>query len=537
MAEALEGRDLGKYRDLKKIGEGGMGVVYRAWDVSLHRDVALKVLLPHLATDGSFVRRLQKEARAAARLKHDNIAIVYEVARKDDVRYIAMEYVPGRTLKEIIEEEHALPLRRVVTLFEQLADALSCAHGRGLIHRDVKPGNIIVGDEDHLTLTDFGIARAAEQTGTLVSAARLTGTPSYMSPEQVEGEDLDYRSDIYSMGVVLYQMLTGRVPFKAKTVTSLLYAHVHKKPPRPSSFKRGIPEAVERVVLKALEKKPGNRFQSVAQMAAALREAAEKSRSKGPRGVPAWLSRVPARAVVPVVGVIVLLVALLGPWVNGSDGRVSLVSMWLTQRTPKPTQEATLAPTMTRTQTQPVPSPTNGTVLVLPTSTFTATPTEATATRQPTATLVPGETRTWTPSPEPQTSTPTPTPTPVVPALKPVAPAPEPVVSPPNLAPKLTGPLGECGRCETIKFEWTWDRSLNREADEYYELLVWEDGARSDTPVKKEYAEESHWVGCPGDEGTYHWKVTVVGNDHEQVSPASEVGTFTCTKKCDWKRD
>jgi serine/threonine-protein kinase len=271
----LVGKKLGKYEITAKIGQGGMAIVYKAIDTTLQRTVALKVMLPHLSTDAGFVKRFQQEAITAANLKHPHIVTIYEVGEQDSIYYIAMEYVPGRTLQQIIKKEGVLSLERTVKLFNQIADALTYAHRQGLIHRDIKPSNILVDTEDNVTLTDFGIAKAAQYVTIVTGPGRLMGTPQYMSPEHAEGKELDHRSDIYALGVVLYEMLTGKVPFSGETPTPILYAHVYKKPPPPRHLNPKIPKSVERVTLKALAKRPAMRYQSAVEMAQDLREGVE----------------------------------------------------------------------------------------------------------------------------------------------------------------------------------------------------------------------------------------------------------------------
>lgn len=210
--EALIGRTLGNYQILEEIGRGGMAIVYKAVQPSLQRHVAIKVLPPQFTFDTIFVQRFQREAVAAGRLKHPNIVTIYDVGEQGGIYYIVMEYLEGVILAELIRQQGPLPLQRVAHIAQQVASALDYAHGQGFIHRDIKPGNVIVGPGDHATLTDFGIVKAAEGT-TLTRTGMMIGTPQYMSPEQIQGREIDYRADIYSLGIVCYEMLTGRVPF------------------------------------------------------------------------------------------------------------------------------------------------------------------------------------------------------------------------------------------------------------------------------------------------------------------------------------
>ncbi len=272
----LIGKTIGQYKVVELAGKGGMSTVYKAHQPSLNRYVALKILPEYMAHDQEFVHRFKQEAEAAAALRHPNILVIYDIGEAGNLHYIAAEYLEGQTLEQVVTQGGALPLPRVVKIVNQLASALEAAHQRGMIHRDVKPSNIFIGPNDHVTLADFGIVKA-------LSAARLTrtgtlvGTPEYMSPEQAEGQPLDQRTDLYSLGVVVYQMLTGQTPFTAPTPNAVLYAHVNKSPQPPSLLNRAVPQAIEASVLRALAKKPDERFQTVAEFAAALEKAARQA--------------------------------------------------------------------------------------------------------------------------------------------------------------------------------------------------------------------------------------------------------------------
>jgi hypothetical protein len=229
------------------------------------------VLPEYLAHDTEFVNRFKQEATAAAALRHPNILVIYDIGEADNLHYIATEFLEGQTLEQVLKQSGALPLPRVVKIVQQLASALDTAHQHGLIHRDVKPSNVFIGPRDHVTLTDFGIVKAMSATR-LTRTGMLVGTPEYMSPEQAEGLPLDWRSDLYSLGVVVYEMLTGQAPFSAPTPNAVLYAHVNKPPALLSQLNPVIPKPVEAVVLRALAKRPDDRFQSVAEFASALEQ-------------------------------------------------------------------------------------------------------------------------------------------------------------------------------------------------------------------------------------------------------------------------
>ncbi len=209
MPEITIGGRLGKYQILGEIGRGGMAIVYKAFDPGLQRYVALKVLSPRLASEENVMRRFEREATTAANLKHPNIVMIYDVSSADGYHFIVMELLEGRTLREEIRATGALPPARVAPIVAQLASALDYAHQQGLVHRDVKPSNIVLGAGDHSTLTDFGLVRAM-RASRLTEAGSALGTLDYMPPEQLSGDDVDWRSDVYSLGVVVYESLTGQ---------------------------------------------------------------------------------------------------------------------------------------------------------------------------------------------------------------------------------------------------------------------------------------------------------------------------------------
>jgi tRNA A-37 threonylcarbamoyl transferase component Bud32 len=264
---------LGKYEILEEVGRGAFATVYKARDNTLDRIIALKVLHHHVADDPTFIQRFYQEARTAARLRHPNIATVYEVGEEAGQHYLAMTFLPGQTLDAMLTRE-LLPLEQTVSIVEQVAGALEYIHSCRLVHRDVKPSNIIVDDAGQATLLDFGIVRAADGTQ-LTTTGAVMGTPQYMSPEQAEGKEIDHRSDIYSLGVVAYQMCTGRAPFDHVSPLVVLRLHADKSPPSPRELNPRLPVEVEQLLVKALAKKRGERYQSAGEMARALREAVE----------------------------------------------------------------------------------------------------------------------------------------------------------------------------------------------------------------------------------------------------------------------
>jgi len=422
-----ESKRIGKYEILDEIGRGGFAVVYRARDTSLDRIVALKVLHPYWTNDPGFAARFRREARAAAGLRHPHVVTVYETGEAEGQLYIAMEYLPGRTLQELLEAEGALPLETALPILEQVAQALDYAHGQGVVHRDVKPGNVIVEEEERgvqATLTDFGLVKAMEGSAALTSQGTLLGSPEYMAPEQADPEraaEVGPAADRYALGIVAYQSLTGRVPFPGNTPATL-NAHEHKPVPSPRSFHPQISGAVEAALLKMLAKAPADRFAAACAFAARLRQARlaadearrreaqlaplydrlqaaaaqkdwaevlalggriqaldpayrdvagrmEQARRELRRGrrrpVPAWAWGVGGAV---VLGVMVLLVVFGSRW-----------NEWLVQRPAEtPTITRTHTPTLTPTMVPSTPAPTG-------TPTDTPTPTE-TPTRVPTPT-------------------------------------------------------------------------------------------------------------------------------------------------------
>lgn len=246
-----------------------MAIVYRAYDSVLQRTVALKVLLPFLAANAELAQRFQREAITAANLRHPNIVVIYDVGSYDSFQYIVMEYVDGPTLQQEVQARGALPVARVVGMLAQLAGALDHAHQQGLIHRDVKPANIMLGAHDRVTLTDFGLVKAVRRTA-VTSEGVTTGTLKYMSPEQAMGRELTHRSDVYSLGVVVYEMLAGQAPFNAETPYEALRALIHEAPPPLVSRNPSVDPRLDLVVLQALAKEPERRYTTAGEFATTL---------------------------------------------------------------------------------------------------------------------------------------------------------------------------------------------------------------------------------------------------------------------------
>jgi tetratricopeptide (TPR) repeat protein/predicted Ser/Thr protein kinase len=265
------GENVGPYRITRQLGVGGMATVWKAYHPALDRYVAIKVLHPSFKEDPQFTARFQREARIVAKLIHPHIVPIYDFSEHEGMSYLVMRYIEGRTLKARLKEG-PLELREVMEILEPAGQALAYAHDQGVLHRDIKPSNFILSPEREVFLTDFGLARMAETTDSTLSRDMLVGTPQYISPEQARGEKLDARTDIYSLGVVLFEMLTGKVPYDADTPYAVIHDHIFSPLPLPTEFKADIPEAVEKVVLKALAKDRDDRFGSVREMVSALEE-------------------------------------------------------------------------------------------------------------------------------------------------------------------------------------------------------------------------------------------------------------------------
>jgi serine/threonine-protein kinase len=265
-----------RYDLLDVLGRGGMGVVYRARDLVLDRIVAVKVLPAQYASDALLVQRFEREARAAARLNHPNIVGVFDTGRDDAVRYIVMECVPGMSLAERLRERGALPIPEAIDTAAEVADALAAAHAAGIIHRDIKPGNVMIQPSGDCKVLDFGIARAAADA-TVTRPAALLGSVPYMPPEIALGKPADERSDIYSLGCVLYEMITGRPPFRGDVSEAVIHQQVNAAPRPPSELEPGVWPALDGLMLRMLSKDPAARPQSAAETATALRGARDET--------------------------------------------------------------------------------------------------------------------------------------------------------------------------------------------------------------------------------------------------------------------
>lgn len=430
MTGTLIGRTLGQYEIRQELGRGGMATVYKAYQPSLGRYVAIKVLPPYHAEAETFIARFDREARAVARLEHPHILPIYDFGREGDLSYIVTKYVEGGTLKDYLGQP--FDLQRATSIVSQVASALDYAHDQGIIHRDVKPSNVLLDHGEWALLTDFGLAKMAGVSARITGSGVGIGTPAYMSPEQGQGLEVDRRSDVYSLGVILYEMLTGRTPYEADSPLSVMVQHITKPLPSPREANPAIPVAVERVIIKALVKDPAYRYARAGDLAVALQDAVSKSKEasqakaspsaetvtkattpsstreqtrKTPPSRPVEPTKTPpggkriAAAVITGIVILALVAA-------------ACVTIWTLAR-PKP---ATPAPTFTVAQALTATAQTTGAVTT-PSPVATA---EATAT----ALVAITETPTATPTTAPPTDTPTPTVTPSPTAMPtPVSPA------------------------------------------------------------------------------------------------------------------
>src|ERR671931_775536 len=259
----------GRYRILRKLGSGGMANVYLAEDQELGRRVAIKILNDRHANDDQFVERFRREAKNAAGLSHPNIVSIYDRGEAEGTYYIAMEYLDGRSLKELIVGRGPAPVNVAIDYARQILAAIRFAHRHGIVHRDIKPHNVLVDAEGRLKVTDFGIARAG--TSQMTEAGSIIGTAQYLSPEQAKGAPVDQTSDLYSVGVVLYELLTGVVPFSGETPVEIAMKHLSTVPSPPSAKRKDVPRDLDLVVMRALAKDPSERYQSADEMDADLR--------------------------------------------------------------------------------------------------------------------------------------------------------------------------------------------------------------------------------------------------------------------------
>jgi eukaryotic-like serine/threonine-protein kinase len=335
----LDGLD--RYRIENVLGGGGMAVVYRARDEELDRPVAIKVLADNLATDDSFRQRFLREAKLAARLAHPNVVQVYDSGEADDRPYIVMEYVEGETLAALLARRGRFPPAEAIELALQICSGLEHAHDKGLVHRDIKPQNLLIRSDGTLKIVDFGIARSAHGTQ-LTEAGSVLGTAAYLAPEQATGEEVTPAADVYGLGVVLYEMLAGRTPYTAESLTELHIRHQEQPIPALRQYAPEVPEALEDVIMRCLARLPAYRPQSAGELAGALAatsgdlptvplgrvsDAAElPTRVATPSGTritppyaPGWPSMLGRRRAAVAVGAAALVLAVVGLLAFGGD--------------------------------------------------------------------------------------------------------------------------------------------------------------------------------------------------------------------------
>ncbi len=274
--EDLTGKQLGPYQIISQLGVGGMATVFKAYQPKMDRYIALKILPRHLSKNPEFISRFSQEARVIAQLEHPHILPVHDFGESDGYTYLAMRLVEGGTLADFLRKRGKLELARINSIISQVGGALGYAHSKGVIHRDFKPGNVLMDEFENCLLTDFGIAKLVEVTSHLTHTGGILGTPNYISPEQGEGKPIDSRSDIYSLGIVIYQMVVGDVPYKADTPMAVVYKHINDPLPLPRQRVPNLPESVERVILKAIAKKPDDRYSTAEELVNAFQGAIQQ---------------------------------------------------------------------------------------------------------------------------------------------------------------------------------------------------------------------------------------------------------------------
>ncbi|MBU2437952.1 MAG: serine/threonine protein kinase, partial [Acidobacteria bacterium] len=317
---------IGKYEILEILGKGAMGIVYKAQDPDIDREVAIKTIHFEAAYEGGEEEeartRFMREAQAAGKLSHPNIVTIYDVGREERMTYIVMQLIKGISLQGIIASKRVFSTQEVSQLFTQLCDALDYAHKYGIIHRDIKPANILIDDNGRPFILDFGVARIGAST--MTQTGKTLGTPSYMSPEQVIGKKIDNRSDIFSLGVVLYELLTGRRPFEAENITTIIYKIINEEPPSLSDVRKDAPAGFADILDRVLAKKPEERYQTGGELVKDLKRLASPSQETYVMDIPAAASFGKKPKSKKAVGVVVTLMSLMAV----SMGVLLILSPW-----------------------------------------------------------------------------------------------------------------------------------------------------------------------------------------------------------------
>ncbi len=356
-----------KYRIVELIGSGGMAVVYKAINMTNRKTVAVKMLKDEYKDDAEFLRRFSREANAVLTLSHENIVRAYGAGTHDGLPYLVMEYVEGRTLKDLISKNGALPVRTAIGITCQILDALSAAHSHGIIHRDVKPQNVIVTDKGRVKLADFGIAREVKASTVTFSGQKVLGSVHYISPEQAKGTITTEQSDLYSVGVCLYEMLTGVVPFDSDSTVTIALMHLQEKPTPPIDIVPDLPTALNDIVLKSLEKDPNNRYQTARAMRSDLVRSLsdpsgsfvgepEEKKSRTIRKKPSVYALIALCVFLPIaiIGIVVLIYAASKPKAVVRESEAEETDL-ITISAP-PTPESSPAPTMDEYRLNSIPN-------------------------------------------------------------------------------------------------------------------------------------------------------------------------------------
>jgi serine/threonine protein kinase/ligand-binding sensor domain-containing protein len=386
------GKTLGAYQILEQIGQGGMATIFKAYQPAMDRYVAVKILPAHFTEDETFVERFNQEARTLARLEHPYILPVHTFGEQQGITYLVMRYIDAGTLKDLIARQGPLGLNEATRILDQVGSALGYAHSQGVIHRDIKPTNVLIDPRGDAFLTDFGIAKLVAGTAQFTATGAIVGTPAYMSPEQGLAETVDHRSDIYSLGVVLYEMVTGRVPYEAETPLAVLLKHVNDPLPPPRQIKPDLPGAVERVILKAVAKSPADRFQTAEEMVEKFRGAVagaptEIALSK-PVIEPVQPTQRSASAPPPSQPTVVAPSPRRLPWLPIAGGVAALAALLIAALLILPNlggdkTEATPTPERLLAQATIAPAATTGALATTTTPAATATPSPVPATPTP----------------------------------------------------------------------------------------------------------------------------------------------------------